>query len=463
MTYFEKAIEHYCSEPIELDKAIEYFEKSVIEENDVVAAEILIHIYNDNIKSDDLKEKWTNKYLELVDDNEKGIYFLNNKNYEEAIFYFKRSAENGKPHSMYRLGSYYDKGSYVEKDVNKAFEYFEKAAALEHKESLFACALYYNDGKIGGIPNYEKAFHYAEKAAKLNDEQALYLLGHYYENGIFVKKDIEKAYEFYLKSSDLQFEFALPFRYFEDSVSHWEDHIAYETIENVKSWINKERHEGIKIEEMEWYNNDLDSAFYVGLLYYHDGNLNYYDKNVAYDENVTEYEEALVYFKQAADLGHAAASYYIGVLYDWGLIGDDYDIEKSLPYMMKASELGFVPADYYIGNYYENGFDCIPRNYEKSFEYYSKAALKGFPIVFGSMTEAYLYGIGVNKDMEKAFFWALKGAELYDYKSIKYLVKFYSEGLNGKQDLVKAEYWKGQLQQIDSPQYLYVMGEPENY
>lgn len=458
MTYYRQALDYYCAEPEELDKAIEYFEKSVIEENDADAADWLIHIYSNYIISEDLKEKWTKKYLELVDDHEKGVFFLENENYDDAIFYFKKSAENGKPQSMYRLGMYYEEGSYVEKDLNKAFEYFEKAAALDHKWSLFACALYYNDGKIGGIPNYEKAFYHAKKAAKLNDEQALHLLGSYYEKGIFVERNIEEAYNCYLKSSDLEFEYALPFRYFEDSVSNWENQIADETIKNVKSWINKERHEGIKIEEMEWYNNDLDSAFYVGLLYYHDGNLNYFDKNVAYDENVTEYEEALVYFKQAADLRPAAASYYIGVLYDWGLSGDDSEIEKALPYMMKASELGFAPADYYIGNYYENGFDCIPRNYEKSFEYYTKAALKGYSPVFGSVIEAYLYGCGTNENMEKAFFWALKGAELEDYKSIEYLVKFYSEDINGKQDHEKAEYWKDQLQQIDSPQYLDVIG-----
>lgn len=79
-----------------------------------------------------------------------------------------------------------------EKDLNKAITYFEKAAKNNY---IYA---YNNLGKIyEEKKDYHKAFEYYLKSAEEEESWACNKIGLYYYNGIYVEKDIVKAFEYF--------------------------------------------------------------------------------------------------------------------------------------------------------------------------------------------------------------------------------------------------------------------------
>ena len=56
-----------------------------------------------------------------------------------------------------------------------------------------------------------------------------------------------------------------------------------------------------------------------------------------------DYQKALLYFTMAAELGHAAAQYELGVMYDYGF-GVIKDIGKALNWFRKSAAREYAPA-----------------------------------------------------------------------------------------------------------------------
>lgn len=67
--------------------------------------------------------------------NKAGEYFLQTKEYEKAVAWFKTSADSGNDKGMYHYGRCLEKGHGVKKNTTEAIEYYKKAAALGNKEA----------------------------------------------------------------------------------------------------------------------------------------------------------------------------------------------------------------------------------------------------------------------------------------------------------------------------------------
>lgn len=80
--------------------------------------------------------------------------------------------------SMYRLFEMYLAGlGGVQADIEKAMEYGERAAALNHVPALLQMAEIYEKGKKQIAPDQERAYVYYRRAARLNNDLAQYKLG----------------------------------------------------------------------------------------------------------------------------------------------------------------------------------------------------------------------------------------------------------------------------------------------
>ncbi|GES99847.1 Sel1 repeat family protein [Rhizophagus clarus] len=100
----------------------------------------------------------------------------------------------------------YNGGDGIDKDYNKAFELFHRAANSRNSNALYNLALMYQTGK-GVIvtimvlelmlTNKKKAFEFHQQSANLGHRISQYNLGIMYENGIVVDKDYDKAFELY--------------------------------------------------------------------------------------------------------------------------------------------------------------------------------------------------------------------------------------------------------------------------
>ena len=124
------------------------------------------------------------------------------KDDEKAVEWYTKAAEQGHPDAQYTLGMVYGyPWSYegVVQDFKKAVEWFALAAEQGHSEAQFILGLCYDMGN-GVAQDFEKAVEWYTKAAEQGHTQAQYSLGLCYENGKGVAVDFETAVEWYTKA-----------------------------------------------------------------------------------------------------------------------------------------------------------------------------------------------------------------------------------------------------------------------
>ncbi len=124
------------------------------------------------------------------------------RDYGEAMKWFKKAAEQGQPHAQYRLGKMYHRGqgtkeNYVEaiKWYRKAKTQYLKAAEKGQPRALYRLGEMYQWG-YGVVPNKIEAVKWYHKAAEKGHTGAQYNLGWiYYDDGEDedAKKDRAKA------------------------------------------------------------------------------------------------------------------------------------------------------------------------------------------------------------------------------------------------------------------------------
>ena len=126
---------------------------------------------------------------------------------QKSIEASKNLSDAGDAYVQYILAGMYSNGIGVEKDEEKAFEWYEKSAKQNFAPAQLALAEKYFYGR-GVEKDEEKAFEWCEKSAKQNFAPAQFYLAWMYSNGIGVEKDEEKAFEWCEKSAKQNFAFA---------------------------------------------------------------------------------------------------------------------------------------------------------------------------------------------------------------------------------------------------------------
>ena len=124
----------------------------------------------------------------------KKIGCLNDEDVNLANKYLDKAIKLNSVSALNTMGLCYLNGYNKEKkqDIDKAITYFEKAASNNY---VYA---YNNLGKIyEEKKDYKKAFEYYEKAALEEESWACNKLGLFYYNGIYVEKNINKAFYYF--------------------------------------------------------------------------------------------------------------------------------------------------------------------------------------------------------------------------------------------------------------------------
>ena len=150
----------------------------------------------------------------IDEDFEQGInywYGINGANFdmEKARVCFKTSLENGNDKALYWLGNIrrYDQ----DKDrFSEVLDYYQKSADAEHGYGYYGLGTLYETG-YGVEKDIEKALECYRKALDLNCEMGAVALGYFYSNGSHmnndIKTDVEKAKDYLskaLKSRDFE-------------------------------------------------------------------------------------------------------------------------------------------------------------------------------------------------------------------------------------------------------------------
>jgi TPR repeat protein len=129
---------------------------------------------------------------------------------ERAVDYYERAAAQGYGDAMLDLGAMYRVGRGVARDINKAFYWFNQAAAILHPKA-FRCLGYALEIPLGYLDandaadseGYKMAFKFFFKGAMLYEQNSIYKLGDMFLTGKFVDIDAVFAFSLYEESYDI--------------------------------------------------------------------------------------------------------------------------------------------------------------------------------------------------------------------------------------------------------------------
>jgi TPR repeat protein len=195
------------------EKAIEYYQKAIDQDNNSIALNKLglTHFFGNGVEQNYQKAI---KYFQKAINKDNNSNALNNlgmlyhdgrgveQNYQKAIEYYQKAIEqNNNSDALNNLGILYDNGKGVEQNYHKAIEYYQKAIEQDNNsDALNRISLLYYYGN-GVEQNYQKAIEYYEKAIEQdNNSNALAFLGDIYERGAGVEVNYQKAIEYYEKA-----------------------------------------------------------------------------------------------------------------------------------------------------------------------------------------------------------------------------------------------------------------------
>ena len=132
-----------------------------------------------------------------------GIYYVRQDDFTTAKDYFEKAVESGLPLGYYGLGYVYAMGYQdVEKDLDKAYELFDKAVETGDIEAMFNVGKFLN---VAGETDEDKAkgLDILIKTSDAGYSEACSVLGEAYEAGRGTEIDTKKAFEYYLKGAEM--------------------------------------------------------------------------------------------------------------------------------------------------------------------------------------------------------------------------------------------------------------------
>lgn len=124
-----------------------------------------------------------------------------NQDYQAAMHWYLKAAEQGDPEAQRKVGLMYDYGQGVPVDLTKAAKWYFKSAVQGNAESQHNIAYCYSKGR--GIPqDYEKAADWYLRLAEQGNVDAQFNLGYQYHYGQGVPKDYRLAMNWFHKAAE---------------------------------------------------------------------------------------------------------------------------------------------------------------------------------------------------------------------------------------------------------------------
>ena len=279
----------------------------------------------------------------------------------------------------------------TEMDEFKAMNCFRKAETMEIPEAYYFLGLAYYEAKGVVSPNIQKAEEYFRKAAEAGYSDAIKAIAELYmqsghENGY------EKAIE-YLKTiaegehADIAYEGLMRIAVEQMNAQDYDDPQNSELYQKALRFETSGKEAGMT--------ESLSKAFL-------DRGINLY--------NIEKYESAIAPLLLAAQMGESEAATHLGDLYFYGY-GVDTDYEQSYYWFSKAAQSNNAYAQYSIAFMYIKGL-FVEKDDTQVIKWMKLAAENGYTEAQKNMGEYYYYGsFGCRRDMKEAIKWYEMGAK----------------------------------------------------
>ena len=347
---------------------------------------------------------------------------------QQAVYWYRKAAEQGNVSAMFNLGSCYHDGNGVTQDCQQAVYWSRKAAEQGHGAAMCRLGNCYYEGECVD-QDYQQAVYWYRKAADQGVSSGMNSLGHCYKDGNGVTQDYQQAVYWYRKADEqgsaaAKYNLAVCYYYGEGVGQDYEK--AYE----------------LTLEALEEMDDPEEMALPYNLLaiFYDNG------QGVAKDEEMAEelYKLAISYgsMEAKANLG--------GVYYNKG------DYTEAFPLLSDAAADGLNSAQYLLGCMYRSG-SGVTKNEDIAIRWYKLAAAQGHEKAIACLDDMYF-----DEEAPEAFDWVKKRAQEGDAYSQYRLGKFYMEGTVVEQDYDEAKKWLDKAAQQDNVQAIVLLEAKSN-
>ena len=338
---------------------------------------------------------------------------MSHKQNEEAREWYSKAATNGYAEAQYKSGMWLstaEKNTYRigKKNDKAAFLWFRKAVDNGFLGAELPLARHYEHG-LGTPVDEKKALKYYSLVAERGNGDALLRMGQIYENGFLgVKKDLQKTIYYYEKAIEQ----------------------GYKNLELNVTKLNK------KLERQQIFDKKISALINSGSS---SADV-YYKIAMLIDERSSNLdEEAKKWYLRAAEKGHAAAQYKMGMWYSTAekntyKIGKKND-KAAFLWFRKAVDNGFSRAELPLARHYEHGLGT-PVDEKKALKYYLLLAERGHGDALLRLGQIYENGyLGVKKDLQKTIYYYEKAIE-QGYKNLEANVAKLNKELERQQILM---------------------------
>ena len=282
--------------------------------------------------------------------------------------------------SQYRIGNMYFKGEGVLQDYEKALEWYKKSAEQENANAQLELAHMYKAGQ-GADKNYKKALYWYKKAAEQENTEAQFFIGnmHYYGKGTL--QDYKKALEWYKKAAELgntnaQIELGNMYHNGEGTSQNHKTAFMWHKKSAEKGNVAAQNLLGSMYYHGEGVSQDYKTAFmwYKKLAEQGDacGQLKVGDMYYNGEGILQSRREAFYWYKKSADQGCSGGQNKLGNMYYNGE-GTSQNYKTAFMWYKKSAENGTSYDQLRIGDMYHGGVGTL-RNDKKAFYWYMKSA-----------------------------------------------------------------------------------------
>ena len=246
--------------------------------------------------------------------------------YEKAVYWLEKSAYQGDPEAQVNLGVCYYNGQGTEKNIEKAISWLEKAANQGSSLAITTLGHFYRTGENGVKKDIDKAIEYFLVATEIgNKNSRQYLIECIREKFGFEDKNTMD----FLRSMNA----------------------AYDNNEELMTRLHKVLNMDEKMNEIDYENTKKQAESGNPIFQYLMATKILDDGDGTIDEK--KLEEAISWLEKSAKQELPEAEFLLGVIYGDVSLGH-YDYDASMKYLTSALQKGVKEAENAIALLREN-------------------------------------------------------------------------------------------------------------
>lgn len=138
-------------------------------------------------------------------------------------------------------------------------------------------------------------------------------------------------------------------------------------------------------------------------------------------------KNAIKYYEELARQNNIKALHQLGLIYLKGNEGIKIDIKKAYQLLLKSSELGNIESSYILGKIYLSKKSPYHSKI-KAYNSFVESANKGYAKSQTMIGKFFLFGIGIDKDYDKALYYFKLASKQKEYSANCYIAYMYSAG-----------------------------------